>query len=287
MDFIEEELIALFDFSSLDQVLIDVGAHQGGISTLFARKGWRVIAFEPEQTNRAEFQRKHAEFPKVTCLPNAVLDVSGRKLPFYVSDEHWGIHSLKPFHETHRLAYEVETVRLDETLEKMQIPGVTVLKIDAEGADFLALKGFDFEKYHPEVVMIEFMDDRSQPHFGYNHHEVCAYMKQRGYMTFVSAWSPIVSYGRQGVAGESSSWLGCRPYPLDYEPSWGNLIFVAEEDSQKLMDTIEHYVRQIKTSHLIGKISDVVRKIPGGGYLIQTIKGLLRINAINLLSKQI
>ena len=186
MSFSELDLFAKFDFESVAPVLVDVGAHHGTFSYAFAQKGWQVIAFEPEANNYAAFQRNLAGFEKVTCTKKAVSDTTGEKVPFYVSDEHFGIHALKPFHETHRLAYEVETVRLDDVLRDLHIPQVTLLKIDIEGADFLALKGFDFEQYQPELVILEFMDERSSSNFSYTHHDVATYMDKCGYTTFVS-----------------------------------------------------------------------------------------------------
>lgn len=167
-------------------ILVDVRAHYGNFSRVFAKLGWRVIAFEPETHNRAVFEQSLAEYPQVICIAKAVSDQTGKKAPFYVSNEHYGIHSLKPWHQTHELAYEIETTRLDTALHDLQIPNVTILKVDTEGADFLALRGFDWERYHPEVVMIEFSDERTLPNFDYSHHDVVNYMQEKGYVTFVS-----------------------------------------------------------------------------------------------------
>ena len=273
MRFSEEVLLAAYQFNTVNPLLIDVGAHHGSVALKFAKKGWPVIAFEPEQKNRAAFERNLANFEKVSCIPKAVSNVTGDKVPFYVSDEHYGIHSLKPWHNTHKLAYEVETVRLEDILTEKQVSEVTLLKIDIEGADFLALKGFDFGKYHPELVMIEFMDERTQPNFGYTHHEVVAYMKERGYSTFVSEWAPIQEYGREGVASASHTWIQCVPYPLNHEPAWGNLIFVPEEDTEKFQATLETYLRQLKKQQQSIWWRSRIKKIPGAKIIYSLIKG--------------
>jgi FkbM family methyltransferase len=233
MKFSEHALLASYSYRNPHPRLVDVGAHTGGMAREFVRKGWRVVAFEPEHKNRATLIRNLTGFDNVTCISKAVADVTGDIVPFYVSDEHYGIHSLKPFHKTHRPAYEVETITLNDALEELKIRSVTLLRVDTEGADFLALKGFDFLKYNPELVMVEFMDKRSLPHFGYTHHDVAAYMKERGYVTFVSEWEPIREYAREGMTNPPHVWIQCVSYPLSHEPAWGNLFFVRDEDKDR------------------------------------------------------
>jgi FkbM family methyltransferase len=270
MNFSELELLASYNFRSKKPILVDVGAHTGSFSRIFAKKGWQVIAFEPEPKNYAACEENLARFPMVSCIAKAVSDVTQSKVPFYISGEHYGIHSLKPFHETHRLAYEVNTVRLDEILQELQVPEVTLLKIDIEGADFLALKGFDFEIYHPELVIIEFMDERSMPYFGYTHHDVVAYMEERGYMSYVSEWAPIKEYGREGIEGESHTWLRCTPYPLDHDPAWGNLIFIRHNEKDRFKATLESYRK--RKARTIGLHKTIV-KIPCAKGLYAILRG--------------
>ena len=272
MIFNELGLLASFPFRSTQPLLVDVGAHQGGVSKKFAAKGWRVIAFEPEPKNRAAFERHLAGFDDVVCLPNAVSDVTGEREPFYVSREHYGIHSLKPFHETHQLAFEVETVCLNDVLTDMNVSSVTLLKVDIEGADFLALKGFDFARYQPELVMIEFMDERTSKHFGYTHHDVVAYMDERGYTTFVSEWAPIKEYGREGKSTPPHTWLQCVPYPLDHEPAWGNLIFVPQATSAQFERTLSAYLRQLEQAKRLAGFRSFLRTLPGTRKLYHALR---------------
>jgi FkbM family methyltransferase len=274
MGFSEEGLLAKYRFKSTQPVLIDVGAHHGGFSRIFAEKGWRVIAFEPEQKNQAVFEQNLAGFKNVTCIPKAVSDNTQDKVPFYVSEEHYGIHALKPFHGTHKLAYTVETLRLDEVLKDLQVPEVTLLKVDTEGADFLAIKGFDFKEYRPELIMVEFMDDRSSPNFGYTHHDMVNYLKEQGYTAFVSEWAPIQEYAREGIATEPHIWLRCVPYPLDHEPAWGNLIFVPDSDREKFSKTLQAYLNNMRTEYTTNQIKKQVAKIPGAKALYHLIKGI-------------
>ncbi len=245
MQFSEHDLLMRYPFRNRHPVLVDVGAHHGTFAQRFARQGWQVLAFEPEPKNRAHCQRNLSPFANAHCMPYAVSDVAGQKVPFYVSEEHYGIHALQPFHETHQPTLEVETVRLDAIIAQRGLASVTLLKTDTEGADFLALKSFDFVCYQPELVMVEFMDDRSQANFDYTHHDMVAYMHERGYTAFISEWAPIKEYEREGVAGEPHTWLQCVPYPLDHAPAWGNVIFVPQAQAAHFEDILGSYLADL------------------------------------------
>lgn len=242
--FNELELLLKFPYEkSSNQTLVDVGGHVGSFAKRFAKKGWRIIAFEPEPENRRELENNLREFQNVTIIPKAVSNKEGQLVPFYVSSEHWGIHSLKPFHKTHQPKFTVETVRLDQTLKNLDVNEVSLLKVDVEGADFLVLQSFDFNKIKPEIVMCEFADDRSQPNFGCNHHDIAKYMQSWGYHVFVSEWSPVKEYGRKGKKGTAHNFLQLVPYPLNHESiGWGNLIFVRSDCLEPFNQTLPKYL---------------------------------------------
>lgn len=264
MNFSELELLIQFPFQrKLKPTLIDVGAHIGTSSHPFARKGWQVIAFEPEPQNLSRLRQNLGDFENVTIIAQAVSDRDGQEVPFYTSSEHWGIHSLKPFHETHKPQLTVKTVRLDTVLNTLKIDDVSLLKIDVEGADFLALQSFDFDRIQPEIVMCEFMDDRSQKNFGYSHHDMAHYMEERGYCVFVSEWAPIKEYAKQGQATEAHKFLQCTPYPLNHQPSWGNLLFVRRDRRSDFEIVLNRYIERLtaQKKHLIQNKKDA-EKIP-------------------------
>lgn len=224
--FNEQELLARLDYEQGEpRTIVDVGAHIGNFSKRFGALGWRIVAFEPDPDNYAALSKRVAEFPRSRAIQKAVSDVTGQT-SFYRSTEYWGIHSLKPFHPTHTDKIDVEVTRLDDALAAEGIDRVTVLKIDAEGADYLALRSFPFERIRPEVVMTEFMDERSEPQFGYDHHAVVAFMAERGYVAYVAEWAPVVAHSKKGGGGGPFYFLQCLPYPLHHAPAWGNLIFV-------------------------------------------------------------
>lgn len=277
MSFSELQLLLRLKYPmSSKHTLVDVGAHTGGFARPFAKRGWRIIAFEPEPANYQELCANLKDSPNVTCIAKAVSDTTGQGIPFYVSSDHWGIHSLKPFHPTHRPTLMIDTVRLDEALANMGIDQVTVLKIDIEGADFLALKSFDFSRFRPDVVMCEFMDERSQPNFGYTHHDMAAYMTDLGYTTLVSEWAPIVEYGRKGVTTTPHRFLQCVPYPLDHDPAWGNLIFVPKARSTQFERTLSAYLEDLQRFSWAEGLRSFLRVLPGARPLYHALRRVRR-----------
>lgn len=261
--FSELDLLMQYRFSDRDpRLLVDVGAHVGSFCAPFAEKGWRVIAFEPEPNNHQELVERFKDYPNVVCIKKGVSYNSKKEIDFYVSDEHWGIHSLRPFHKTHQRKIKIETVRLDKELAQNSASKVTLLKVDTEGADYSVLQSFDFETNKPELVVCEFFDERTKVYFDYTHHDVVAHMSQYDYSAFISEWAPITEYGRKGVPGKAHTFLNCGFYPLDHEPNgWGNLIFVPKAREAQFEQTLSTYLRGLQRSGKLDRLFSTAKLI--------------------------
>lgn len=207
-------------------VMFDVGAHVGGSLRPFAENGWNIHAFEPEDNNNHELTELFSSHKNVVINKLAVADKPG-KLKFYVSEKHWGIHSLKPFDSSHKKVVEVKVIKLSDYVEKNKIINIDFLKIDVEGADYLVLKGMDFSKVTPKVVMVEYMDSRTEKHFGYRHHKMAELLQRNDYVVFMFNWSKIVGgYGEKGVTKNSTEFVNFEKYPSTQPLYWGNLVGV-------------------------------------------------------------
>lgn len=215
---------------------VDVGANYGAFIGPAARRGTDVVAFEPHPELFAFLAKKYDGVQNVRIVQRAIADAVGM-LPFYTSDEHPGIHSLAGFHATHKPTVQVEVSTLEAELRRMKVQLVSALKIDAEGADLLALRGFDFVEHSPELIMAEFMDTRSVEHFGYTHHDMADFMAGHGYESWVSEWAEIEEYGR-AEEQPSHRWLGFGKYAPAGAPAWGNLICVRPEDRGRLQSAV-------------------------------------------------
>lgn len=136
-----------------DAVCWDIGAHVGYHSLVFASMGAQVLAVEPNQHNaarlRAHLERNPALARNIRHLVVAVSDQDG-EMAFVQSDDMKGGSSgshlaaaLPPLHagvyaECERLM--VPAVRMDSLIDRGErVPDV--IKIDIEGAEFLALQG--------------------------------------------------------------------------------------------------------------------------------------------------
>lgn len=280
IEFSEQALIGSYianhpDFTA---ILVDVGAHIGLVTMQFAKMDWRVIAFEPEPSNYQRLLDNVGTNERVTIIHKAVSDKENDSVDFYISSKHYGIHSLKPFHDTHTEKITVKTTRIDKNLQALDVESVGFLKIDIEGADFLALKSFDFDSILPQLIMVEFMDERSVPNFDYTYHDMVTYLAQYGYEAWVSEWSAIQSYGIEGQGGGDYHFIQCAPYRANADVAWGNLIFMPEQDTALFQRVLDSYMaRQIR--HAKGtQRRRTIESLPAGKMLykyLSKIKKLL------------
>lgn len=266
MNLNEDGIFANYRFQRAG-AFVDVGANYGAFLGTFARRGVEVVAFEPHPELFDRLATKYATYAHVTIVQRAISNEEGI-LPFYTSADHPGIHSLAAFHPTHKPTVEVKVSRLATELTLLGIRSVAALKIDTEGADLPALWGFDFTALRPELVMAEFMDDRSLKYFGYTHHDMAAYMAEQGYEAWVSAWAPIAEYARSGHA-VSHRWLGFSSYEPRGVPAWGNLLFVRSEDRVRLHAAVRTTLRN-------ARIRQVARAVPGASVATRLTRRALK-----------
>ncbi|WP_163769267.1 FkbM family methyltransferase [Mycolicibacterium parafortuitum] len=219
----ETEIVAaLANGDTLDRILVDVGAHHGAVTELFVNKGWSVVAYEPDPVNRHEFQRRIGVNSRVQLSSAAVSDQGSSSRSLYTSPLSSGISTLAAFHESHEPTAVVDVVCLSEDLPSRGISQVDFLKVDIEGFDFFALKGFDWS-YAPRFVLYEFEDRKTQP-LGYTLRDSSAFMAGHGYSLLYSVWEPIVEYGSR------HRWRGLfREPPSDIAQCWGNVLCFRDE----------------------------------------------------------
>jgi len=145
VELLEQEQKAAF-LKSLrpDDIVYDVGAHMG-LWTLFIAQAvprGSVHAFEPEPTNRAQLEVniRLNGLGNVSVHGHAIGNREG-EAEFALFDGLRGSrHSITPDREAER-TMRVETLPLDSVPSRLGIPEPTVLKIDIEGAEGLALNG--------------------------------------------------------------------------------------------------------------------------------------------------
>jgi FkbM family methyltransferase len=168
-------LWSLFGYKS-EGSYMDVGAFDGRYlsnSLSFARAGWRGVCVEPT----AKYSDQCAvNQPDAVCVRAACVD-DPKVMSVHFNAEPLGVYSRIELSENdeHRLneSYQRYSANLSG-FEEVEVPATTVsqlidkhlngqapdfLSIDVEGGEIRVLKGVDFERHRPRVIVAEANDD--------------------------------------------------------------------------------------------------------------------------------
>lgn len=142
--FLEKEL-------SETDIFYDIGANVGYYSLLVSKICDKVISFEPLPNNLFYIKQhlKLNNIQNVTLIEAAVLDVKG------FSNFSIGLRPSTSHITQSSNAIKVKTVKIDELVKEEIIAPPTIMKIDIEGSEFLALKGASdtIKKYKPKIFL--------------------------------------------------------------------------------------------------------------------------------------
>lgn len=221
--------------------MVDVGAHFGGSLTPFARAGWRILAFEPDEENRKVLiARTERMSRRLTVDSRAVGDEAAESVQFYRSATSTGISSMIPFDASHVPCGTVSVTTLRAAFMQHGVDGVTYLKIDAEGLDLPILRGYPWDAMPPPAVVLCEFEDAKTRGAGYDYHVLADFLVDHGYQLIVSEWFPLEKYG------SGHRWRHFRKYPCDLSDSraWGNIIAV--QSSSPLAERIQVLCSEIR-----------------------------------------
>ncbi len=177
-----ELLIRYFFRNRKDGFYLDVGcSHYRINSTTFyleEHQGWSGIGVDPLKLLRPGWA-KHR--PRSKFFPYAVTDKSGESLTLFLAG---GLSATEL--DTKNLGYwkelmgfetketEVPTITIDDLLALESVKKIDFLSMDINGAEPIALAGFDIERFAPDLVHVE-----ANPH---RHEELSAYFAKHGYV---------------------------------------------------------------------------------------------------------
>jgi FkbM family methyltransferase len=141
-----------------------------------------------------------SEFNKVRCEDANIEQAVGCEIcekTFYVFDE----PALNTFDQNeadsilkssnYRLIKSVnlEIKPLSEILNSQDVPDkIDFLSIDVEGLDLEVLKGNNWEKYQPEVILIELLQFDFK---NAGNHETVIYLESKGYSLFAKTFNTV------------------------------------------------------------------------------------------------
>lgn len=151
----QEDAIILFLLKHIEKgFYVDVGCfHPTNLSNtwLLYQHGWRGICIDPNPGLEWLFpqQRPGDIFEAVAVSRNE------GTANFYLGS--FGVHSsLKPSALSSGECIEVKVESLQTILQRHNSPAIDVLSIDAEGAEIDILESFDWNQYHPRLVIVEY-----------------------------------------------------------------------------------------------------------------------------------
>ncbi|SEE95443.1 methyltransferase, FkbM family [Rhizobiales bacterium GAS191] len=163
---------------------IDVGAadpEEWSVTKAFYDRGWRGINIEPEP---AYAKRLRQARPRDVTLELAVGAEPGRMVINQIPGTGLSTFS-EEFAARHAAAgyggsrLEVEVATLADICRAQAPAEIHFLKIDVEGAEAQVLRGADFTRYRPFVILVEATEPMSQ---ALNYHEADQILSAAGYV---------------------------------------------------------------------------------------------------------
>jgi len=157
----EELVIRDFFQDRRDGYFLDIGCAdpESGSTTYYLEKhlGWSGIAIDARNELRPLWKKKR---PKSTFVTYLITDHSDTTDPFYVIKGAEGLSSTEKERQFYGKTYEGEerkvlSITLNDLLTKYKVTTVDFVNLDIEGAELLALAGFDINRYKPELLCVE------------------------------------------------------------------------------------------------------------------------------------
>lgn len=166
--------------------MIDVGANAGFFSLMGASlvgEGGRVLSFEPIPSVREILATniKLNGYDNIDVFPVALSNQTAVVKIYEGPIGHKGISSLRPI-PSHSGQIEINAIALDDMTDRINT--VSLIKIDVEGAELLALTGMEklVRRDHPSFI-IEFTDKYLQS-FGHSAKQLAGWLESHGYKLY-------------------------------------------------------------------------------------------------------
>jgi len=158
-DILEKHLVWEFFERKHDGIFVEVGAndpYSGSQTWLLEQNGWHGVLVEPQAALSEKLRqlRKQSQVFQVACTSPgkegaALLRIGAQN----------GLSTLEKqtdskgdqFVGTERVA----TTTLDKLLSAAGVSHIDFLSLDVEGHEIEVMRGFDFGKYHPSLILIE------------------------------------------------------------------------------------------------------------------------------------
>ena len=147
--------------------VVEVGANDGRTKANafpFVRRGWDALLVEPNPRLFTRLEATMRAYPRARCVQAACSDAPGTlRLRLFEGDTAGLLSTLHPAADASRdgttvVASEVpvRVERLTDLLDAHGVPAdFAFLSVDTEGHDLHVLRGLDFDRYRPRLVLTE------------------------------------------------------------------------------------------------------------------------------------
>lgn len=142
-----------------DGIFVEVGANDpvaGSQTWLLEQNGWRGVLIEPQSAHQARLkeQRKGSQVFQVACSSP---EKEG-EMDLLLSAEN-GASTLQRQVDSHGAKFigaeRVKVTTLNKVLELAGVKQMDFLSLDVEGHEIDVMRGLDFKKFRPALVLIE------------------------------------------------------------------------------------------------------------------------------------
>ena len=155
----EKELVWEFFGRKRDGVFVEVGANDpvaGSQTWLLEQSGWQGVLVEPQASlcEKLRAARPRSRVFQVACsCPDSEGEAD------LILTEYDGNATLKPQRDSHGINYvgaeRVRITTLDSVLQAAGVSRMDFVSLDVEGHEIEVMRGFNFEKYKPSLILIE------------------------------------------------------------------------------------------------------------------------------------
>ena len=152
--------------NKIDGIYVDVGAQhpiKNNNTYQLYKKGWRGINIDLDNMNIELFKyNRPNDFNVCEAVSNRVEEVDlffyHHKSPINTLVKEISDKQNSKLNEIKK----VKTATLNNILEKTNINRIDLLTIDVEGNELKVLKGLNFDKFLPKLIIVEYLDINSQ-----------------------------------------------------------------------------------------------------------------------------
>jgi FkbM family methyltransferase len=176
-------VLALFPYFSKSPVVVDVGSNIGDWASVLAPNVEQIRLFEPNTILRHYSQVRFRALKNVWYSSFALADRVGVVEFHYFEDDHDGLSNIINNPKWDYLQPKMEIIDCT-TLDEFRMDYIDLLKIDAEGAEYMILQGAKNLLEEKRIKFIEVEYGEHIKHTGINFGAIIHFMYWFGYWVF-------------------------------------------------------------------------------------------------------